>query len=84
MANLGPDLRFMIEAISKPLVSKSSRSSILKTLNCGYTNPIFLFKTVQNGRDAIKKVFLKTIKYFGHVLTRRKLFTVLQVQTITD
>ena len=37
LANQGPDLRFVVKAISKLLVPKSSRSSILKTQNCGYT-----------------------------------------------
>ena len=40
-ANQGPDLRFVFEAISKPLIPKSSRSSKLETQNCGYTNPNF-------------------------------------------
>ena len=39
-ANQGPDLMFVLEAISKPLVSKLSKA-ILKTQKCSYMNPDF-------------------------------------------
>ena len=39
-ANQGPDSRFVVEVISKPLIPKLSRSWILKTQNCAYTNTL--------------------------------------------
>ena len=37
----GPNSRFVLEAIFKPLIAKSSRSSIMITINCVHTNHDF-------------------------------------------
>ena len=37
-ANRGPDSRFVLEASFKPLIPKTSQSSIVITLNCVHTN----------------------------------------------
>ena len=39
LANWGLDSRFVLKAIIKALISKSSRSSILKTPNCLHSTP---------------------------------------------
>ena len=41
LANWGPNLRFVIKAISNPLVPESGRRSILKKQNRAYMNPDF-------------------------------------------
>ena len=60
-ANLGPDWRFIVEEIFKPLVPKSSQSSIMITQNCAHSKhefrPIFELFSNNNTRSSYSPKF---------------------------